>query len=484
MRSRVGCLVLVFAATLFFPAPLLAQSAIAGVVKDSSGAVMPGVSIEASSPALIEGSRAVTTDNAGQYRIVDLRPGTYLVTFTLAGFNTIRREGIELPSNFTANVNAEMRIGALEETVTVTGASPTVDIRSAQRRSSLDQQLLKELPSARSWDTDTQAFIVKRPEVGGSTATTVSGGPKVFVYGSRDTAEVQIDGMSVMAGVDNPGTYASYDNMVEMTYSLGGGNAEQTSGALNVNMIPRQGGNRFSGDATMMFATHEMQGSNMTDELRQRGLAVPPGLDKTWDASGDLGGPIRRDRLWFFASWRDWAFNQRIANAFNADGSQAAESNHLYNVGGRLTYQLSPRNKISGYYDKQVKNVGRYDLVAGEEPKASSVWRTDPWQGNAQVKWTSPVSSRVLLEVGWGRTKYQSLGLYQPEVRLATCFVAFTGCAPGTDYGDIAKQDLILATRWNSYYAGQYGYYLPNQRVPFALSYVTGSHALKVGGQQ
>ena len=184
MRSRdVGCLLLVFVASLVLPVPVLAQSAIAGVVRDSSGAVMPGVTVEVSSPALIEGTRAVTTDGSGQFRVVDIRPGTYLVTFTLPGFTTIRREGIELPSNFTATVNAEMRVGALEETVTVSGASPTVDVRSAERRSSLDQQLLKELPSARSWDTDTQAFIIKRPEVGGSTATTVSGGPRCSCTG-------------------------------------------------------------------------------------------------------------------------------------------------------------------------------------------------------------------------------------------------------------------------------------------------------------
>ncbi len=480
---RLGCLSLVVAAIFVLPSPALAQSAIAGVVKDSNGGVVPGVTVEASSPALIEGARSVTTDGAGQYRIVDLRPGTYLVTFTLPGFNTVRREGIELPSNFTANVNAELRVGALEETVTVTGASPTVDIRSAQRRSSLDQELLKALPSARSWDTDTQAFIFKRPEVGGSTATTVSGGPKVFVYGSLDTAEIQIDGMSVMAGVDNPGTYASYDNMVEMTYSLGGGNAEQTSGALNVNMVPRQGGNNFSGDSSVIFANHSMQGSNITDELRKRGVVVPPGLAKTWDASEDLGGPIVRDKLWFFTSYRDWAFNQRIADTFNPDGSQAAESNHLYNVGGRLTYQMSPRNKITGYYEKQVKNIGHYDLVAGEDPKASAIWNTDPWQGNSQAKWTSTVSNRVLIELGWGLTRYKSLGLYQPEVKLATCFVAFNLCPAGTNYGDIAKQDLILNTRWNSYYVGQFGYYLPNQRIPFSVSYVTGSHAFKLGGQ-
>ena len=165
----------------------------------------------------------------------------------------------------------------------------------------------------------------------------------MFVYGSRDTAEVQIDGMSVMAGVDNPGTYASYDNMQEMTYSLGGGSAEQTSGALNVNMIPTAAAATSSTETPRTCSpNHDMQGSNINDELMQRGMVVPPGLDKTWDASADLGGPIIRDKLWFFASWRDWAFNQRIADAFNPDGSQAAESNHLYNVGGRLTYQMTP----------------------------------------------------------------------------------------------------------------------------------------------
>jgi hypothetical protein len=465
------------------PSPAAAQSAIAGVVRDSSGGVIPGVTVEVSSPALIEGTRSVATNDAGQYRLVDLRPGLYLVTFSLSGFNTVRREGVDLPSNFTADVNAELRVGALEETVVVSGVSPTVDIRSAERRSSLDQVLLKELPSARSWDTDTQAFIFKRPEVGGSTATTVSGGPKVFVYGSTDTAEVQIDGMSVMAGVDNPGTYASYDNMQEMTYSIGGGNAEQTSGALNVNMIPRQGGNTFSGDATGIFANNSMQGANVSDALRRRGMVVPPGLAKTWDFSDDLGGRIVRDRLWFFASHRDWAFNQRIADAINADGSQAEETNHLFNVGGRLTYQLSQRNKVTGYYDKQVKNIGMYDLVSGEEPKASAVWRTAPWQGNSQVKWTSPISNRVLLEVGWGLTRYESRGLYQPEVELASCFVAFSACAPGTGYGDVARRDLILNTRWSSYYLGQFAYLMPNSRVPFSVSYVTGSHAIKLGGQ-
>src|SRR5499427_6314100 len=102
------------------PATVLAQAAIAGIVKDPSGAVLPGVTVEAASPALIEKTRAVVTDGSGQYRIVDLRPGTYTVTFTLTGFNTVRREGIELTGSFNATVNADLRVGSLAETITVT----------------------------------------------------------------------------------------------------------------------------------------------------------------------------------------------------------------------------------------------------------------------------------------------------------------------------------------------------------------------------
>ena len=119
------------AMAMLVPSMAYAQASIAGVVRDTSGAVLPGVTVEAASPALIEKVRTVVTDGAGQYRIVELRPGTYTVTFTLPGFNTVKRDGIELPGTFIATVNAEMRVGALEETITVTGAAPVVDVQSA-----------------------------------------------------------------------------------------------------------------------------------------------------------------------------------------------------------------------------------------------------------------------------------------------------------------------------------------------------------------
>src|SRR3990172_5751186 len=141
------------------PTMAYAQASIAGVVRDSSGAVLPGVTVEASSPALIEKVRTVVTDGTGQYRIVDLRPGTYSVAFTLSGFNTFRRDGIQLEGNFVATVSADLRVGAISETVTVSGESPIVDVQSSQAVRTIDSELLSAIPSARGY----QSFTVLQP---------------------------------------------------------------------------------------------------------------------------------------------------------------------------------------------------------------------------------------------------------------------------------------------------------------------------------
>ena len=144
-RRSVSVLLLV----LLLPAAAFAQAAITGVVRDTSGAVLPGVTVEAASPVLIERTRSVVSDDTGQYRIVDLRPGTYSVTFTLPGFNTVKREGIELTGDFVATVTAELRVGALEETVTVTGESPTVDVQSTRVQNIIDKEVLAAILMAR-----------------------------------------------------------------------------------------------------------------------------------------------------------------------------------------------------------------------------------------------------------------------------------------------------------------------------------------------
>ena len=124
---------------LLLPVSAYAQASITGVVKDASGAVLPGATVEASSPALIEKTRTAVTDGSGQYRIVDLLPGTYTVAFTLPGFSTVRREGVEVTGSFAATINADLKLGTLEETITVTGETPTVDVQNSLRQTVLSK---------------------------------------------------------------------------------------------------------------------------------------------------------------------------------------------------------------------------------------------------------------------------------------------------------------------------------------------------------
>ena len=145
-RASLG---LMFAVVV--PAMAYAQASITGVVRDSSGAVLPGVSVEASSPALIEQTKSATSDATGQYRIVDLRPGVYAVTFTLPGFGTFKREGIELTATFIATVNADLKVGALAETVTVSGETPVVDVQSSQAVRTVGSDTFANIPSSRGY---------------------------------------------------------------------------------------------------------------------------------------------------------------------------------------------------------------------------------------------------------------------------------------------------------------------------------------------
>ena len=198
IRKLAVSLFMALACVGAWPTLTYAQSAIAGVVKDSSGAVLPGVSVEASSDALIEKVRAVVTDETGQYKIIDLRPGSYVVTFTLPGFNTFRRDGIDLGADFTAQVNAELRVGSLEETVTVTGASPIVDVQSTSRAQVLNRDLLDAVPAGRSYQGYAQlvpGISLSSPDVGGEASMQNT---YMSVHGaSSANVTMQLDGQMI-----------------------------------------------------------------------------------------------------------------------------------------------------------------------------------------------------------------------------------------------------------------------------------------------
>src|SRR5258706_1655558 len=242
-RLPVAGVSLVLTGLLWLP-PAWAQqsSGIAGVVKDTSGGVLPGVTVEASSPALISKSRSVVTDDQGRYNIVDLVPGTYLVTFSLQGFSVVRREGITLQSGFTATVNADLQVGSLQETVTVSGASPLVDTSNVRRQTVASAELLDTLPVS---NKNIQSLVTLTP--GWSGVADVGGRytSEVGAFHGKRGVKVSFDSM----GVENSDGNSSYQInsavVQEMSAQTSGISAETNADGPVMNIVPKEGGNTF-----------------------------------------------------------------------------------------------------------------------------------------------------------------------------------------------------------------------------------------------
>src|SRR6185436_14586472 len=292
---------------LLLPATLFAQAAITGVVKDPSGAVLPGVTVEAASPVLIEKTRSVTTDATGQYRIVDLRPGTYSVTFLLTGFSTVKREGIELSGTFVASINADLRVGALQETVTVTGETPIVDVQSAKVQNTVNKDVLTAIPTSRN-ATGLQALIPGMATTGDSGGITGgTGGGASSMHGGRPSdSRTLSDGLNMgWAGANSNAAVVNVAGAQEVVTSMTGGLGEAETAGVVLNVVPRDGGNKFNGTFAFSGANGSMQSSNYTQALKDAGLRSPSELIKVWEVNPMGGGPIVRDRLWFYLTYRE-----------------------------------------------------------------------------------------------------------------------------------------------------------------------------------
>ena len=466
----VGCL------AVLIPAAASAQSSIAGNVRDASGAVLPGVAVEASSPALIERSRTVVTDDQGRYAIVDLRPGLYKITFTLQGFTTFVRDAIDLPANFTATVNADLRIGAIEESVTVTGDSPLVDVSNAQRTAVLKRDLIDAVPTGRTYAQLGLLAIGVKPSaqaVGGARTATQQ---RLLAHGqlAKDNT-VAIDGMKMNSMYLGGETQANHnDAMIQeatvQTTALG---AEVSAGGVVVNLIPREGGNQFSGSLFAAYSGSSFQGDNLTPELEARGLRQGDAVDYVYDVNWFVGGPIMKDRLWFFGSHRDIGNANVVANSFYPDGSPGLYDQRLYQFTLRLTSQLTPRNKVSAFLDRPIKNVP-HDFASGTDVATASRRRTDVLYYTTSLKWSATVTNRLLFEAAWGAMANGINFIYQPGIQKE----------PGTAewYATASRQDIVLNTRTVAAQPEQHDYpyiYMAQS----SATYVTGSHSLKTGFQ-
>jgi hypothetical protein len=510
----------VVALFLVTPSVVFAQASITGTVRDTSGAVLPGVTVEASSPALIEKARTATTDGSGQYRIVDLRAGEYAVTFTLPGFSTVKRDGIALEGTFTATINADMRVGELTETITVTGESPIVDVQSVRRQMVLDNEIISAIPSSRSYNNLIQLIPNSINQAGAPTDVQVVPGMVVFGgFGGRSNeGRVTVDGISVGSAFNGAGVssyIADVANAREIAMTTTGGLGETEGGGPALNVLPKEGGNSVRGTFFAAGATSGMVGSNYTQELRDRGLTAPGETRKVWDFNLGIGGPIARDRLWFFLNLREEGSERTVpgmfanANAgdptkwtYVADTNRPAVLAASYRITAlRLTAQATPRNKFTVFYDQQLpceggaasgfsgdacRKSGDDEVFAGSTaaptPSASAIAAPETAGyrdfGNrvSQVKWTSPVNNRLLLEAGTGmyRSRYgggQLPGL-ETENLIRVVEACAGGCAgngniPGLTYRSLNWfSNVNWNTQWNA-----------------GASLVTGSHSIKVGYQ-
>lgn len=452
-----------------------AQSGITGLARDASGGVLPGVAVEAASPALIERVRTVVTDSQGRYSIVDLRPGVYTMTFSLQGFSTVVQENIDLPSNFTATVNAQMSVGAMEESITVSGSSPTVDVQNAQRTTVLTRELLDSVPVPRMYQAQGALAVGTRQSdqnVGGARSAV---NPRLTAHRSvtKDTT-IDVDGMKMNTLVGGGDSHPDHNDAMtqETTVQTAALGAEVSSGGPHLNLIPREGGNRFSGATYLGYTDGSFQSNNLGD-LLGRGLQTPDAVKKVYDVNLSIGGPIKADKLWFFGSYRNVGNDNIVANSFYPDGRPGVYDQRVRNYTVRLTWQASPRNKVTAYEDYQFKYVGHL-FTSGVDVATASRRRPPVLKYTNAIKWMSTLSSKMMFDVGYGTSVNAYTEKFQPGIKQERYSPAW--------YTNTARQDIIRATTIGAS-TPETGTYNFRYMLISTMSYVTGSNTLKAGMQ-
>ena len=468
MRKTLVLCLLTGAVVLFAPLVARAQGSIAGAVKDPSGAVLPGVTVEASSPALIEKVRSVVSDSGGQYRIIDLPPGTYTVQFSLTGFKKVVREGIIIQGTFSAPVNAEMQVGALEETITVSGESPTVDVNSNTAHFVVDRDLLDAIPTPIR-NTPSRAMMLP----GTMVTPFVLGQYTMAVHGSSSADTViAIDGMRVnnLCGSGQySGFYMNDAAIEEVTFTTGAESAEMQSGGMRINSTPKDGGNQFSGTFFAYGAGSGMQADNRTDAMKSGPTAIPqPGIAYTWQVNPSFGGPIMKDKLWFYFTYKYEDFKTYVPSSTFSDGSRAfRQSMGSYSGVGRVTYQASQRDKIRVYIDRQFNGeyYNGFNTLPTTSPEASTDAYGIGWV--PQVKWTQTTTNKLLLEAGLSYyTQY-----YEQQCRDTVGPRDLPRLEQTTNRLTVACGSTIPPyTSWTKSYSGG-----------ASASYITGAHTFKGG---
>jgi hypothetical protein len=379
--------------------PASAQSptsgSINGIVTDNTGGILPGVTVVATSPALIGRQESVTNDK-GQYRFPLLPPGEYKLVYELSGFGRVIRESVRVGVGFAAELDIQLSVATLQESVTVSGQSPVIDTQNTNVQNNFTAQMMQAIPNARDiWSLIAEApgMTVTRFDVGGSTAGTQTG---YSAYGFSGQNRVQIDGVNTTEGTGSAGFYFDYGAFDEVQLGADSNDASMPTPGVLVNTVIKSGGNTLKGDIYFDYETPRFQGTNVDDRLLRLGAGTGTRILKYRDPNGSIGGPIKRDRMWFFISLRDQYIVTNVTG-FPVDkpdpnfGSETRLTNGTY----KLTFQFDKANKLSTYLQYGRKLQPQRGAGATTYRDAISVQDSGSWAGN--VEWSNILNSRFIM---------------------------------------------------------------------------------------
>ena len=520
MRGALKAL-LVGAAIVLLPSLALAQATLTGTVKDDSGAVLPGVTVEASSPALIEKTRSAVTDGTGQYRIIDLAPGTYSITFTLPGFSTVKRDNIALSGSATVTIPATLKVGGLQETITVTGETPVVDVQNAKRELVMKSDVIETLPVARAAGALLNATPGLQVDTNGPALA-----PTMTFFNAHSSAQnnpsvagegrMAVNGMTVAAARSGGVSSYVYDtiNSEEVNVIVGGGLGESDIGGPVMNLVPKSGGNLFSGSA---FANEagKWSSNNSIDPAQQAlnpNLTQAPGVITSYDWSGSVGGPIMKDHIWFYGSYRSLdtqtavegiKANQYAGDATHWDWAPSPIDARLVKdrqmIIGRGTGQFG-KNRIQFNSEYQKRCEGTPLTTAGQgchnrgsdwiglgtttqSPEATSTAANGyfdvPYYLN-EASWSMPATSKLLIQANYAAFRYNPLfGFPPPDGVTLTSVTELSNAvnpATGIPYAPVPNYRYRGVPTWGWAVGKTDGWQA-------TASYVTGAHSFKAGYQ-
>jgi len=444
---------------------------ISGEVKDAQGGVLPGVTVTATSPAQI-GQLSAVTNEAGIYRFPAVPPGEYALTYELAGFGTVKREGVRITLGFNAQVNVTLAVASLNETITVSGESPVIDTSATRLQTNYDSQNLASLPNARDmWSllATTPSVTLNRVDVGGATMGTQT---TYFAYGYSGQNRPLIEGINTTEGTSAAGFYLDYGSFEEVFIGAAGNSAEMPSPGVLTQFVGKSGSNTLQASGYFDIEDESIQSRNLSAEQTFPNTAIRPDgnrLASYKNLNLGVGGPLLRDKIWARFDY----LNQRNSVAAPPSGSfldGTPFNTKLFNYTGKVTYQLNQANRFIAYLQHGTKQQpNRTDINTGGAPThitADSTTLQDSPSWVYKGEWNGTLGQNMFAEVRAGQFGY-NFGLVSNTT--------------DTRYESLDRNQVLgggrdwLLKRRRNQYTGALSFFKDN--------FLGGSHNLKVGGE-